>query len=198
MGEAPPGASPFKTEENSQILRKLLFIHVAVAVVVVAVALVAGCGSNSSDPGSETTGTEKQFAHEVAPEIEEKILADAVDDLKVIAATGADTSQLPTVLTGSALESTKNSIAADAAQGKVRKRDYQNINVRMQGYVQPQAEVFAEFDDSGYYVDAATGAALGSPANEHKSYALAMVEEGGRWKIQMILSPTATSPTTPS
>lgn len=177
-------------------MRKLMFIYVAV--VVVALVAVAGCGSgDSADTATEPTETEKQFAHEVAPEIEEKILADAREDLEIIAATGADPSQLPTAMTGNALETTRNTIAADAAQGRVRKRDYQNINVRMQGFISPVAEVFAEFDDSGYYIDAATGAAIDSPTNEHKSYALAMVDEGGRWKIQMILSPTATS-TTPS
>lgn len=124
------------------------------------------------------------------------MVADAADDLRIISAAGADTSQLATALTGKALEETKAQMASDLAQGKVRKRDYQNINVSLQEYTLPIAEARAEFDDMGYYIDATTGAALDSPTGEHKKYALALMEEGDRWKIRLILSPDATTTST--
>jgi len=194
LGEAPPaGASPIKSRETIIILRKLLFIPVVMALALFTVS----CESDNNASTATEAQSQRSSAHQAPSEVEAKILADTAEDLRVIAATGSDTSQLSTVMTGKALDETKAQIGKDLAEGKVRKRDYQNINVRLGDYTLPIAEVFVEFDDMGYYVDANTGAALGEPANEHKSYALAVVEEGSRWKIRLILSPSATT-TTPT
>jgi hypothetical protein len=194
VGEVPiEGASPIKSREIIIILRKLLFIPVVLALTLFSVS----CDSNNDAPSSTETQAAHSSAHQAPPEVEAKILADTTEDLKIIAGTGADTSQLATALTGKALEETKAQIGKDLAEGKIRKRDYQNLNVLAGDYTAPVAEVLAEFDDMGYYVDANTGASLASPTNEHKSYALAVVEEGGRWKIKLILSPSATT-TTPT
>jgi len=172
-------------------LRRLLLI-----IVIFALALPAiSCGSDSDKPSTITQDASHSSAHQASPEVEAKIIADAADDLRIISAAGAGTSQMATAMTGKALEETKAQVASDLAQGKVRKRDYQNINVYLQDYTLPIAEVRAEFDDLGYYIDATTGAALDSPTSEHKKYALALVEEGARWKIKLILSPSATSTT---
>lgn len=165
------------------------------------VALFIGACDNGTAQ-TETTETQaKTPAHQASPELEKKIVDDAMQDLKAIAAAGQDTNSLAQALTGKALDETKAVMAQDLAQGKYRKRDYQNINVRLQDYAAPVAQVFAEFDDKGYYVDAASGAALTEPANERKTYALALIEEGGRWKIKGIYAAeattTATTPATP-
>ena len=131
----------------------------------------------------------------MSPEVDAKILADVTGDLQIISGTGADTAQLNQAMTGKALNDIKTTIGKDLSQGKYRKRNYQNIKVRTTSYSLPVVEVAAEFDDNGYYVDANTGEALGQPSSEHKSYALAAVEEEGRWKISLILSPSATSTT---
>ncbi len=159
-------------------------------------AFLSSCGSEQ--PSADQTATTHTSAHEVPPEVDARILADITQDLQTISGAGADTAALGDAMTGKALSETKATIGADLAQGKYRKRDYQNIKVRTTSYSLPVVEVAAEFDDNGYYVDANTGAALDQPTNEHKSYALAAVEEGGRWKISLILSPSATSTTSNS
>lgn len=182
------GASPIKSRETIIILRKLLFIPVVMALAF----FIVSCDSDDT-PAVTETQPQHVSAHQAPPEVEEKILADTAEDLRVIAAAGSDTSQLSTVMTGKALEETRAQIATDLAEGKIRKRDYQNITVLLGDYTLPIAEVLAEFDDMGYYVDANTGAALSEPSNEHKSYAMAVIEEDGRWKIRLILSPSATT-----
>lgn len=190
MGEVSPGMPlPYNSKETLAKLRRLIVVPVLAAALLVPVS----CGSDSSSQAGTTQEIPHNSAHQAPPEIEQKILADAREDLAIIASAGADTSTLSNALTGSALTDTKAQTDKDLAEGKYRKRDYQNINVRLQDYAAPIAEVFAEFDDNGYYVDAVTGAALGQPVNEHKSYALALVEEGNRWKIRLILAPSAAS-----
>lgn len=161
-----------------------------VSVLVVVALICVSCGSTVTTNQEETQPAHTS-AHQASPEVEQKIVADATEDLQIIASSGKDSSLLAKALTGKALEDTKSALNKDLAQGKYKQRDYQNINVRMTAYTAPVAEVFAEFDDNSYYVDASSGAALGQPALEHKSYALALVEEEGRWKIMLILSPSA-------
>jgi len=164
-------------------------ISIIVTVLLAVILVCASCGSTTTSP--EETQPAHTSAHQAPPEVEQKIVADATEDLQIIASSGKDSSLLAKALTGKALEDTKSVLNKDLAQGKYKRRDYQNINVSMTDYTAPVAEVFAEFDDNSYYVDAGSGAALGQPALEHKSYALALVEDEGRWKIMLILSPTA-------
>lgn len=192
IGRGAQGCLSHIIEGDNLILRKLLFIPVLIALALFTVS----CESDNNTP-IVTATQEHVSAHEAPPEIAEKILADTTEDLRIIAATGADTASLNKALTGKALDEIKAQAATDLAEGKIRKRDYQNINVRLGDYTLPIAEVLVEFDDTGYYVDAGTGAALSEPTNEHKSYAMAVIEEEGRWKIRLILSPTATT-TTPT
>ncbi|MHB8859446.1 MAG: hypothetical protein ACYC6Z_08210 [Thermoleophilia bacterium] len=159
-----------------------------------AAVFLASCGGDQASTDQAVTAV-RTSAHEVPPEVDAKILADVTQDLQIISNAGADTAPLADAMTGKALSETKATIGKDLSQGKYRKRDYQNIKVRTSSYSLPVVEVAAEFDDNGYYVDANTGEALDQPTNEHKSYALAAVEEGGRWKISLILSPSATSTT---
>ncbi|MHB1325923.1 MAG: hypothetical protein ACYDGS_09605 [Thermoleophilia bacterium] len=129
-------------------------------------------------------------AHQLPEGAEAKVIADATDDLKLVTAAGADPTVLPKALTGQALEDMKSTLAGDQAQGKYKKRDYQNIKVRFQDYLPDTAQVYAEFDDVSYYVDAKTGAALEAPSRVHKAYALALVEEENHWKIKTVLAPS--------
>lgn len=156
---------------------------------------MSGC-DNGAQPG-DTTPTQAHGApaHQVTPEIEKKVIDDATDDLKIIAASGKDAAGLARALTGKALEEARTTLTNDLAQGKYRQRDYQGIQVRVQDVTGTVAGVSAEFDDNGFYVDAGTGAALTDPTREHKKYALAMVEEDGRWKIKSIFSASATTTT---
>lgn len=158
---------------------------------VFATAFSFACGSSES--GNTETETVSSSVHQLPTEAEQKVTADAEADLRVIASVGKDPSPLSQAMTGTALSDTTVSINSDLAQGKYKKRDYQNIHVIFQDYTSPVASVFAEFDDNGYFIDASTGAALGPQASEHKQYALALVEEENRWKIKMILSPSAAS-----
>jgi hypothetical protein len=161
-----------------------------VSVLVVVTLICVSCGSTATT-NQEKAQAANTSAHQASPELEQRIVADASEDLQIIASSGKDSSRLAKALTGKALEDTKSALNKDLAQGKYKQRHYQNINVRMTAYTAPVAEVFAEFDDNSYYVDASSGAALTQPALEHKSYALALVEEEGRWKIMLILSPSA-------
>lgn len=145
--------------------------------------------------GGEDETTTKTPAHAITPETVDQITANTTEDLQTVASTGSDTTALGTALTGKALEDMKKQVATDLAAGKVKNREYRNISVRFEEFNPPFAEVFAEFDDYGYYVDANTGAALGQPPGTHVSFAMAVVEEDGRWKIQGIFSPS--NPNTP-
>jgi len=158
---------------------------------------IGACDDGSQSNNTDTTPTQaRASAHQSSPEVEQKVLADATEDLRIIAATGQDASGLSQALTGKALDETRASMNKDLADGKYRKRDYQNIKVRLQDFTAPIAQVFAEFDDNGFYVDASNGAALTQPTQEHKTYALAMVEEDGRWKITGIYASAGTTTAT--
>lgn len=175
-------------------MRKFLIIPFLITVAL----FIGACDSSSQSSNTDTTPTQARGApaHQSSPELEQKVLADATEDLRIIAATGQDASGLSQALTGKALEETRAAINQDLADGKYRKRDYQNIKVRLQDFTAPIAQVFAEFDDNGFYVDASSGAALTQPTQEHKTYALAMVEEDGRWKITGIYASAGTTTAT--
>ena len=151
------------------------------------------CGSNgAATDGAATTATVAS-PHQISGADQQQIVADARTDLNEIAAVGQNPATLTSALTGKALSDMEAEIDGDLAQGKYKKRVFQNIVVKIQDFTAPVAEVAAEFDDSSYYVDARTGAQLGQPRAQHRSYALALQKEGNRWKISMILSPNATT-----
>jgi len=129
--------------------------------------------------------------HTLSAEETDILLTDVNDDFQIIMAATPETADtLAQALTGPALEQTKAGMDEDIAKGRYRKRDYQNLSVRPQEYNAPIAEMFVEFDDHGYYVDAKTGAQLTQPVVEHKAFALSVVEEDGRWKIRGIFEPS--------
>lgn len=147
--------------------------------------------------GGENSATQAvPSAHQLSPETRDQIVGNVEEDLQVVAGVQPETlGDLPRALTGKALEDTKKSMEDDLVQGRYRRRDYRNLNVRLYEYFEPVAQVFVEFDDFGYYVDARTGAALEQPAAAHHAYSLAVIEEEGRWKIKSILEPS--TPETP-
>ncbi|MHB8161365.1 MAG: hypothetical protein ACYDGT_02565 [Thermoleophilia bacterium] len=150
------------------------------------------CGSNSTATDGATTATVTS-PHQISGADQQQIVADARTDLNEIAAVGQNPATLTSALTGKALSDMEAEIDGNLAQGKYKKRIFQNIVVKIQDFTAPVAEVSANFDDSSYYVDARTGAQLGRPQAQHRSYALALQKEGNRWKISMILSPNATT-----
>ena len=151
------------------------------------------CGSSSTATDGTTTATVTS-PHQISTADQQQIVADARTDLNEIAAAGKNPATLTSALTGKALSDMEAEIDGDLAQGKYKKRVFQNIVVKIEDFTAPVAEVSADFDDSSYYVDARTGARLGQqPAAQHRSYALALQKEGNRWKISMILSPNATT-----
>jgi hypothetical protein len=160
-------------------------------------ALSCGSGDSQSESVTDTTPT-KTSAHAPTEELQAKIIADTTDDLNLVAGAGKDVSVLPQAMKGSALQETTASTNQDLAQGKYKTREYQTMDVRLDSYNFPLAQVVVEFDDYGYYVDANTGEALGEPTQEHHKIDLALSEEDGRWKIQTILAPSnASTPSAP-
>lgn len=163
----------------------------AAAAAAMAIFLIS-CGSNNP-AAEETTTATVTSPHQISKEVQQRIIADAKKDLREIAAVGQNPTALASALTGKALSDMEAEIDGNLAQGRYKKRDFSNIVVKIEDYTAPVAEVSADFDDSSYYVDARTGAQLGRPAPQHRSYALAMQKSGDRWKISMILSPKATT-----
>ena len=177
---------------NWNHLRRILILAVLLAVALATAIFLISCSSNDASAGGTTTATVAS-PHQISPAVQKQIVADARTDLDEVAAVGKNPSVLTSALMGKALSEMEAEIDGDLAQGKYRKRDFSNIVVKIEDYSAPVAEVSADFDDSSYYVDAKTGAQLGQPASQHRSYALAMQEEGGRWKISQFLSANATT-----
>ena len=161
-------------------------IVIAIFVTAMAALLITSCGESS-----QVT----KPPHSLTPEEQERLITETTENLNKVAQAGSDVSLLPEALTGTALEETTQQIQDDLAQGKVKKREYQNINISMNQFNYPIAQVVAEYDDYGYYADANSGASLTQPSASHVKLALAVIEEDGRWKIDQILA--ASTPETP-
>ncbi len=171
---------------------------IAVPLVLVLALVAISCGSGGSGTQPDTVDTTATSAHDPSQQVKDQVVADATADLNLIASAGKDTSVLSQAMKGTALQDATNTINQDLAAGKYKKRDYQNLQVRLDDYNYPIAQVVAEFDDNSYYVDSSTGQALSKPAGDHVKLDLALVEEEGRWKIQGIFLPSnANTPTTP-
>ncbi|MBE0428794.1 MAG: hypothetical protein IBX61_02860 [Thermoleophilia bacterium] len=158
----------------------------AVTLLITAVLLLASCGEATEGNPS---------AHQLSPEEMERVVSETRENLDRVAAAGADVSMLTEALTGSALEETAKKIEEDLTLGRIKKREYGNIEIFFNQFNSPIAQVSVEYDDLGYYVDANTGASLTQPTGEHVRLALAAIEEDGRWKISLILA--ASTPETP-
>ena len=176
-------------------MRKL----VATCCILVAAALVfTACGNDNavSTVGAETAAAH-DLAHDTPPELVDRVNEDVVEDLQIISAVTVDTASFSQAMTGEALADMNKSAADDLAAGKYRKRDYRDVSVLINGYVSPVVEVRVDFEDHGYYVDASTGEALEAPSGERRTFAMALVEEEGQWKIKGIYSPTGTETASP-
>lgn len=158
---------------------------VAISLASMAFILFSSCGDDSSPTDT------KSSAHKVTAEDRDRIIAETIEDLNIISSIETDTAVLATAMSGQALEEMKAGIVKELAEGKVKKRDYQNISATFEQLNYPVAQVLVEFDDFSYYVDAKTGAALSEPTGEHMRYAMAVVEEDGLWKIQGIFAPSS-------
>jgi len=161
---------------------------IAAALVVMAVLTASSCGDTTT---TETT----PIGHRLSTEEQDRIVSETIDDLNQIAAVETDTTALTAVMTGAALNEMKAGIEKALTEGKIKKRDYQNVTATFVQFDSPYAQVSAEFDDFSYYVDANTGVALTQPTGTHMKYAMAIIEEDGRWKIQGIYPPS--TPQTP-
>ncbi|MEK7816763.1 MAG: hypothetical protein AAB281_00750 [Actinomycetota bacterium] len=155
-----------------------------------ATVLFSACGdSDNAKNGSADGGGPP--GHQLSQEQVDKMLGDLAYDLSFIGSVGpGDTAALATVLTGAALSDTQNTITSELAQGKYKKRIYEDINARLEVYNYPSAEVFVEFTDKGYYIDPNTQAVLDQPTSERKAYSLSLVQENERWKINGIYLPS--------
>ena len=161
---------------------------VAISLLAVAALLFSSCG-DASQSEEGTSG------HKLTSEDLDRIVVETIDDLNTVASVETDTSALSTAMTGDGLEQMKSGIEKDLAAGKIKKRDYRNITATFEEFNFPFAEVLAEFDDFSYYVDANTGANITQPTGQHMRFAMAVVEEEGRWKIQGVFAPS--TPETP-
>lgn len=170
------------------IKQKKFLQVIALTLVALAAILFTSCGESSSTQ-------ETPSGHKLTAEEREKIIADTVDDLSLIAGIQTDTSLLGTAMTGKALDEMKQTVEKDLAEGKVKKREYRNVTAEFEEINFPYAEVLAEFDDFSYFTDAKTGATLSQPTGTHMRFAMALIEEDGNWKIQGIFAPS--TPETP-
>lgn len=174
-------------KEKKTAVRVLTGILTAILILTVA-AFLASCGGEDAE--------NKASGHTLSQEQQDRVVAETSENLEIVMGLTPETiDDLSKAMTGSALEDTKKGMEEDLTQGRYRKRDYRNINVRFTQYMNPIATEFVEFDDFGYYVDAKTGAALTQPTGEHRSYSIYVIEEDGRWKIRGLFEPS--NPSTP-
>lgn len=171
----------------------------AACVLVVAALMFTACGNNdaASTVGAETATAAHDLAHDIPSELVDRVNEDVVEDMEIISSVTVDTAPFSLAMTGEALADMNRMAADDLAAGKYRKRDYRDVSVLINGYISPVVEARVEFDDYGYYVDASTGKALTASSGEHKTFAMALVEEEGQWKIKGIYSPTGTETASP-
>ncbi|GBE58266.1 hypothetical protein BMS3Abin01_01199 [bacterium BMS3Abin01] len=176
-------------------MRKL----VAACVLVVVAFTFTACGNDEavSTVGTETAAAAHDLAHDIPSELVDRVNEDVVEDMEIISSVTVDTASFSLAMTGEALTDMNRMAADDLAAGKYRKRDYRDVSVLINGYISPVVEARVEFDDYGYYVDVSTGEALESPSGERKTFAMALVEEDGQWKIKGIYSPTGTETASP-
>lgn len=161
---------------------------IAAALLLILVLTGAACGGDDS-AGSGTAAQEAHSANGQIPEELVQEITEAVNrDMEIIMSVKGDSAPLAEAMTDGALEDAQAQHAHDLAVGRYLVREYDNLTVEVTGYTEPTAEVLIELDDNSYYVNSETGAAVDSPTNEHASYILALVEEGGQWKIQGIYS----------
>ncbi|MFA6001608.1 MAG: hypothetical protein WC828_05780 [Thermoleophilia bacterium] len=157
-----------------------IFVHLLPLFLLGTAALFASSCGNDAETQTTTS------AHDITQEMIDNINVQSKEDLQIVAGVETDTSVLSQAMTGKALSDMKAGVEKDLGQGKVKKRDYRNLNTRYEQYDPPFAEVFAEFDDYSYYVDSKTGAALSEPTGEHRTYAMALIMEDDRWKLEGI------------
>jgi hypothetical protein len=113
---------------------------------------------------------------------------DAREDLETLMKVTTDTSSLEKVLMDDALESIKKAIEDDLAAGRVKKRNYADIELEFKSYAEGVISLSLKFVDKSYYVDRDTLQQVSKPTNEPKHYALALKKAKNRWKISGIYS----------
>lgn len=164
--------------------RRLLLLLISVSVLA-----FPSCGSEGENGNAESIDTNAS-GHGLSQEQVDAIISDTKNDLTILdSMSPQDTSALEKALMGTALSDMRETITREASEGKFRKRVYDNISARLEAYTYPYAQVFVEFTDRGYFIDANSGATLEPANNERKTYSLSMVEENGRWKISGIYVP---------
>lgn len=128
------------------------------------------------------------------PSPKSKVLKDLKEDINIIKSVNMDAAPLNRALTGKALIDFAKQLKADLDAGKVKKRDYANVKLKVTKVEKGElAQALFEFDDVSYYVSSQDNTkVISPPQKKHLKFKLHLKKEDGRWKIAVV-SPVATS-----
>ena len=131
----------------------------------------------------ESTKKPRVSAHAI-PKDESKLLMKHVrEDIKVIIGVATDTASLKQALAGDALQNMGQQIRDDLEAGRIKRRQYDSIKLKISNYTQGVAGLNFDFVDKSYYVDAETKTRLSVPENKKQSFILEARKVDKRWKI---------------
>jgi len=181
--------------------RSLLFSIIAVLILGLSL-VAAGCPSSTSTDGTGAATDEPTDVHGEEGTTEdteidnhglltegqvEQIKAAGVEALQVLQDARGDASKLTDGFMDQALETMEKSFADDQAAGKIRVRDYSEVEFSVSTSIAGLVGTTAEFIDHGHFVDVVTDEMIGQPSNQKYRFIFAMKQQDGVWKIAQIL-----------
>ena len=185
-------------------IMKFRSLHFSIiAVLLLGLSLVAaGCPSTESTDGTGATADESAESHGeegatedseidnhggLTPEQVQQIKDAGVEALQVLQDARGDANELTDGFMDQALETMQKSFADDQAAGKIRVRDYSEVEFSVSTSIAGLVGTTAEFIDQGYFVDVVTDEIIGQPSNQKHRFIFAMKQQDGVWKIAQIL-----------
>ncbi len=178
-------------------------LYSIIAVLLLGLTLVAaGCPSSESTDGTGVASDEPADAHAEAgatddseagghgglsEEQVQQIKDDGVKALQVLQDARGDSGKLTDGFMDQALETMEKSFADDRAAGKIRVRDYSEVEFAVSTSIVGLVGTTAEFIDQGHFIDVVTDEMIGQPSNQKHRFIFAMKQQDGVWKIAQIL-----------
>jgi len=165
--------------------------HTLILLVLLAIGLLmVGCAKTAETAKPKKAKPKiKAVGHNIPKKDRLKLKKDVRFDFETIAATRADTSTLKTALFNDALTRLSQNISDELKKGKIKVRQFANLDITVNNYNKPYAGVTVLYTDQSYFISSDTSQALTSPTNERKRLLLAVGKKGGRWKIAEFLNP---------
>ncbi len=130
----------------------------------------------------------KQKAEDVPMMKRGRILADAKDDIAIIESVQDDWRVLQPAMAGKALDTLKAEIEGLKADGLVKVREYEKLELEFGSLKKGVAGVTVQFLDNSEIVRLETGQSVVVSRAERKKFYIGLAKVEGRWKIISLLT----------